>query len=62
MSIMRETKPWIYFGCSNWTELFNEMENCLQNGIEITQSNYLDHIDEFERVHQSWVQSHRDDQ
>lgn len=60
MATMRETNLPKFYMCSSWAEFFHEMENCLQNGIEINQQNYLDHLAQFERQYDSWVDSHRD--
>jgi hypothetical protein len=57
---MREKNLPKFYCCSSWSEFFQEMENCLQNGISINTENYLDHLDTFKRLHSSWVDSHNE--
>lgn len=60
MATMKEKNLPKFYMCSSWDEFFREMENCLQNGTRINQSNYKDYLDQFERQYSSWVDSHKD--
>lgn len=39
-------------------ELFEEMTNCLET--EVTEENFSEHVDEFVRSYESWVNSQRE--
>lgn len=57
---MKEKNLPRFYMCSSWAEFFSEMENCLQSGITINHSNYQDHLEQFERQYESWVDSHKE--